>query len=113
MEFSEKVEQMLKPHDWATVLSNLDDVDLGPLDEVHIIGTHILPNDENDVYNLRMHMVVLPVDSDGHVITDSRAIVLDPKHLDKIVDEDRVAKLEGIFKSDFGAAENEGTPTAH
>ena len=98
-----KIDSMLKPSDFVVVVGDsLEDSGLPEGSEALIAATQAIPHDEEDIYNLRMHVIIHNV-VDGHV-DSSRLLMVDPKNV-KLVSEERNLELGHIFTLDFAVDE--------
>lgn len=93
------VDSMLKPFDFVTVINDsMEEFDLPKGGEAIVAATQAVPCDEEDIYNLRMHIVVHPIKGDH--VDSSYMILIDPKNVE-LMPVKRAKKLEEIFILDF------------
>ena len=99
LKIQDMIDNMLEPSDFVVVVNDsLEEYDLYEGSEALVAATQAIPNDENDIYNLRLHVVVHAV-VDSHVDT-SRMIMIDPLSVTQ-VSEERGKELTDIFALDF------------
>lgn len=102
-EIEQAIADMLKYEDFCVLTTdNLKDDGLAEGDTVFISGTQATPESLEDVYTLRLKMIVCSL-VDDHVQTDKFYLV-DPASLTR-VDETRQQELTALLEVDFAEEE--------
>ena len=93
------VDRMAKPGDFILVdTDELEEYDMFRDSEAMVAATQPVPYDEEDIYNLRLHVVLHPV-VDDHV-DPTKFIMLDPKYI-RDMPSKRFKELSDMFVLDF------------
>lgn len=99
--------RMMNGGDFAVVTTDsLKHFKLNQNDIVYIGGAQPYPEDPDDPYWLRLKMLVVRM-NDGHVMSDTNMLVVDPSNLE-LVDEELHTELAEILAEDFEKPEEEG-----
>lgn len=104
IKIKEMIDDMFKNGDFIIFRGDIGN--LGPQDgdEGMVVGSQSLPFDENDIYNLRMHFLVHPVDGDH--VDATKMLLTDPKNLE-LVGTRRTEHLKEMLTIDFGVKTEE------
>lgn len=90
---------MIKFKDFVRVINtSLTHLDINEGDVLFVAGTQQVPEDKEDIYNLRVKLISCLV-KDKHIISD-KFLLVDPRNVER-VSESKQQKLERIMEEDF------------
>lgn len=93
--------RLLHDGSFAVVTTDeLKEYGLNNNDVCYVGGVQPFHEDPDDPYWLRMKMLVVRM-KDGHILTDTNMLVVDPRNLEP-VDDELQEKLHEILMEDFG-----------
>lgn len=94
------IKNMLKAGDFVEIKDNfLIEHSIKKGDTLYLAGDSIIPNDENDIYNMRRVFVAAQMDGE-HVNIVKQPFMCDPKRLKKVC-KAKQEKLNKIFEEDY------------